>query len=340
MIQFNRYTPADTDPARLAAINARKYLWGQAYLYLPDLPPLHQVKNHFYKQEIVSCLGMELACAHYKLTTEQYHTYLGFIDNDTPHAITLPYIPDGSMVYQPRNSGFFSVIENMIVAAYVARLNNKELLIDNTYAWWDYKEPFDDIFRTTFTLVDRLPTNPQAIHFESMREFIFTASPMHIDQFTQFKVQMYGKIEREIRRYYKDETYNVLDAGLIFLRGGDKLEAETILPPMDLLMRDIAALARRVPHRFVLSDDYVLAERIVDKDNAVINITPFGHRGYRHRYGEKVSCLPILKNYLALVDCDESLACPSANLVNAANWTSNFSFNYNTINPVYRYVLI
>ena len=337
MIQFNRYTSADTDPARLAAINARKYLWGQAYL--TDLPPLHQVKNHFYKQEIVSCLGMELACAHYKLTDEQYHKYVGVsFDSDSP--ITLPYVPDGSMVYQPRNSGFFSVIENMIVAAYVARMNNKELLIDNTYAWWDYKEPFEDIFRSTFTLVDRLPANPQAIHFESMREFIFTASPMHLDQFTQFKVQMYGKIEREINRYYKDETYNVLDAGLIFLRVGDKLEAETILPPMDLLMKDVAALARRVSRRLVLSDDYVLAERIVDKDDAVINITLFGHRGYRHSYGEKVSCLPILKNYLALVECDESLACPSANLVNAANWTSNFSFNYNTINPVYRYVLI
>mgnify|MGYP003339650419 CR=1 FL=1 len=106
--------------------------------------------------------------------------------------------------------------------------------------------------------------------------------------------------------------------------------------------KDVAALARRVPRRFVLSDDYVLAERIVDKDDAVTNITPFGHRGYRHRYGEKVSCLPILKNYLALVDSQESLACPSANLVNAANWSrwDNFTFNSNTINPVYRYVLI
>jgi hypothetical protein len=339
MIQFHRYLPADNDPARLAAINARQYLWGQAPL--ADLPSLHQVKNHFYKQEIVSCLGMELACDYYKLNIEQYHTYLGFLEGGDAHAITLPYVPDGSMVYQPRNSGFFSVIENMIVAAYVARMNNKELLIDNTYAWWDYKEPFEDIFRTTFTLVDRLPANPQAVHFESMRDFIFTASPMHIDQFSQFKAQMYGKIEREIKRYYKDETYNVEGAGLIFMRGGDKLEAETILPPIDLLMNDVAALARRVPRRLVLSDDYVLAERIVDKDDAVTNITPFGHRGYRHRYGEKVSCLPILKNYLALIDCEESLACPSANLVNAANWTRyNSTFNFNTINPVYRYVLI
>lgn len=337
MIQFNRYSPP-TDPARLAAVQARQYLWGQRLL--DDLPTLDKL-NYFYKQEIVACLGMERACAHYKLTDEQYNTYIG-VSFDSDSVFTIPFIPTGSMLYQPRNSGFFSVIENMIVAAYVARMNNKELLIDNTYAWWDYKEPFNDIFRTTFTLVDKLPTNPQAIHFESMRDFIFTASPMHINQFSQFKVFMYEKIEREIKSYYKDEKYNVEGAGLIFLRGGDKLEAETILPPMDLIMKDVTALARRVSRRVVLSDDYVLAERIVDRDNAVINITPFGHRGYRHRYGEKVSCLPILKNYLALVDSQESLACPSANLVNAANWSrwDNFTFNYNTINPVYRYVLI
>ena len=150
---------------------------------------------------------------------------------------------------------------------------------------------------------------------------------------------MYGKIEREIRRYYKDETYNVDGAGLIFVRGGDKLEAETILPPEDLFKKDVDALARRVSRRAILSDDYVLAEQLMT--NMVVNITPFQHRGYRHRYGEKVSCLPILKNYLALIDCEESLACPSANLVNAANWTrDNTTFNFNTINPVYRYVLI
>lgn len=339
MIQFNRYTPADNDSARLAAINARQYLWGQAYL--TDLPPLHHVKNYFYKQEIVSCLGMELACAHYNISNEQYHKYVG-VSFDSNPLFNLPYIPAGSMVYQPRNSGFFSVIENMIVAAFVARMNNKELLIDNTYAWWDYKEPFNDIFRSTFTLTDKLPVNPEAIHFESMRNFIFSATPAVIDQFCQFKVFMYGKIEREIKRYYTGDKYNVEDAGLIFLRGGDKLEAETILPPMELITKDVDALARRVSRRLVLSDDYVLAERIVDKDDAVINITPFGHRGYRHRYGEKVSCLPILKNYLALLECEESLACPSANLVNAANWTrwENFTFNFNTINPVYRYVLI
>ena len=338
MIQFNRYSPADNDPARLAAINARKHLWGQNPLC--DVPPLKKM-NYFYKQEIVACLGMELACLHYKLTDQEYFMYLGFThDDDELHS----YVPQGTMLYQPRDSGFFSVIENLIVAKYVARINNKQLIVDNTYDWWGYEEPFGDIFRE-FTLVDRVPASPQAIHFESMRNFIFTATNETMEEFYKFKIQMYKKILRDIRWFYRrDEVYNVDRAGVIFLRGGDKLEAETILPPMELLMRDVHNLSRRVSRRLVLSDDYVLAERIVDQDDGVTNITPFGQRGYRHRYGEKVSCMPILKNYIALVDCTESLACPSANLVNAAHWSRpegmSLAFDYNTINPVYRYALI
>jgi hypothetical protein len=92
----------------------------------------------------------------------------------------------------------------------------------------------------------------------------------------------------------------------------------------------------------VLSDDYALAEKVANKESVITNITPREHTGYRHAYGGKVSCKPILKNYLALVDCKESLACPSANLVNAAHWSraDDLAFDYNTINPVYRYALI
>ena len=335
MIQFNRYSPADNDPARQAAINARKQLWGEDVLI--NLPSFKKL-NYFYKQEIVACMGMELACDWYKLTDEQYFTYLGFTQDDDE----LPsYIPQGVMLYQPRDSGFFSVIENLIVAKYVARMNNKQLIVDNTYAWWGYDEPFEDIFRD-FTLVDNVPANPQAIHFDSMRNFIFTATDEHMYEFYKFKIQMYKKILRDIRWYYKDEVYNVARSGLIFLRGGDKLETETISPPEHLLYRDIAALARRVSRRVVLSDDYALAEKVANKESVITNITPREHTGYRHAYGGKVSCKPILKNYLALVDCKESLACPSANLVNAAHWSraDDLAFDYNTINPVYRYALI
>ena len=336
MIQFHKYSSPEGDAARQAAIAARQFFWGQlawADLQLPEkLPP-----NIFYAQEIVACLGMERACSFYNLSDEQYFFYLGFVDNDDPLP---PYVPAGVMVYQPRNSGFFSVIENLIVAAFVARLSNKQLVVDNTYQWWDYEQPFDDIFRNSFTLVDRLPNDAQAVHFDAMRDFIFGASEDYLLQFYKFKLMMYGKIERDIRRYYKGELFNVERAGLVFIRGGDKAHAEAPVQPYAHYLHDIDALARRCSSTVVLSDTYTVAA-YARAGTAAINITPIDHMGYHHKYGEKVSCLPILKNYLALVDCLESVSCPSANLVNAAHWTRrNHTFNYNTYNPVYRYALI
>ena len=324
----------------MAAIAARQFFWGQlAWADLKDRLPQTLPPNMFYAQEIVACLGMERACSFYNLSDEQYFFYLGFLNNDDP----LPsFIPTGAMVYQPRNSGFFSVIENMIVAAYVARLSNKTLLIDNTYAWWNYEEDFGDIFRNAFgwKLVDKLPNDAHAVHFESMRDFIFKGGEVYLQQFYKFKLQMYGSILKDIRRYYNGELFNVEGAGLMFLRGGDKAQVEAPLQPWEHYIHDLTELSRRVSRVLILSDEYNAAA-YARAGTTARNITPNDHNGYHHRFGEKVSCLPILKNYLALVDCLESVSCPSANLVNAAHWSrSNDTFNYNTYNPVYRYALI
>lgn len=340
MIQFHKYSSPDGDAARMAAIAARQFFWGQlAWADLQTRLPKTLPPNIFYAQEIVACLGMERACAFYNLSDTQYFFYLGFTDNDEP----LPsYVPQGVMVYQPRDSGFFSIIENMIVASYVARLSNKTLVIDNTYGWWGYEEAFGDIFSNTFgfNLLDRIPNNAQAVHFESMRDFIFKGGEVYLHQFYQFKSAKYKKIEKDIRQFYKGDLFNVARSGLMFVRGGDKAHAEAPVQPYAHYLHDLDALARRVSRTVVLSDTFELARDVIMGTTAT-NITPMQHMGYHHKYGEKVSCLPILKNYLALVDCLESVSCPSANLVNAAHWTrSNDNFNYNTYNPVYRYALI
>lgn len=280
---------------------------------------------------------MEYACRKYHLTSEQYDFHVGIL----PEPDMLPsFIPTGTMIYQPRNSGFFSVIDNLIVAAYVARLSGKELIVDNTYEWWNYEEKFEDVFRGVFTLVDRIPDNTTAVHFDSMRDFIFNASDVYLQQFYTFKYDTYINIERAIRRYYKGDKYSVDDAGLMFVRGGDKAQVEAPIQPFSRYREDISKLARRVPRVVVLSDDYELAKDVC-LNTVAENITPNYHNGYHHRFGVKVSCLPILKNYLALVDCKESVSCPSANLVNAAHWSRAYgNHNYNTYNPVYRYALI
>jgi len=334
MIQFHSYSPPTGDAERLAAIAARRFFWGNGDA--ADLPATLP-KNCFYRQEVITCLGMEHACRKYNLTLDQYDFHVGILPD---HDMLPRLVPTGTMLYQPRNSGFFSVIENLIVAAYVARLSNKELIVDNTYDWWNYEEKFEDVFRGVFTLVDRVPDDAMAVHFDSMREFIFNASEVYLRQFYTFKYDMYCDIERAIRRYYKKDKFSVEDAGLVFVRGGDKAQTEVPLPPFFRYWSDISNLARRVPRVVLLSDDHKLAEDVC-LDTVAENITPNYHNGYHHQYAGKVSCLPILKNYLAIIDCKESVSCPSSNLVNAAHWSRAYSnHNYNTFNPVYRYVLI
>jgi hypothetical protein len=48
----------------------------------------------------------------------------------------------------------------------------------------------------------------------------------------------------------------------------------------------------------------------------------------------------ILGNYLSMVEAKINMSCPSANIVNAAQWTRNDDENWSQANPVYRYLLI
>jgi hypothetical protein len=48
----------------------------------------------------------------------------------------------------------------------------------------------------------------------------------------------------------------------------------------------------------------------------------------------------ILSNFMTMVEAKENLSCPSANLVNAAQWSRIDRENYSLSNPVYRYLLI
>lgn len=337
MIQFNKYSDPAGDAERLAAIAARRYLWGDRKEL--DAIPNKLPKNFFYKQEVVACLGLELSHEKFGITYEQFKLYSGF-----PHyAIEMPsFIPKGEMVYQPRNSGFFSVIENIVVASFVAAMNEKTLVLDGTYDWWGYTEPFQKIF-PHIKVVDRLSDSPQAVHFESMREAIFNADDKLMHMFMAFKEQFYREVRTAIDNFYDGDHYSVANTAVVYVRAGDKLQTETIEPPPHSLIKDLYDLSRRSLKTFILSDDHEYAEKVRRLGTGnTRNITPVLAEGYHHDYGGKVSCMHILKNYIALANCKESVSCPSANLVNAAHWTRGYGsdFNPNCYNPVYRYALI
>ena len=340
MIQFHRYSSPEGDIDRMAAIDARKAFWMGTDVsnpHLDNLPPTLP-KNFFMRQEVVCCLGVEKAAEIHHIGLAGYKFYQGFLLE--AHKVPDFNNFDGAAVYQPRSSGFFSVIENIIAAGFCAWARGRALVIDGSYDWWDYSVPFEKLFPTTFVVRTTPPKDTHAIEFNGMRETIFNADVGMMEDFYSYKKRMYQSVYRDLSAWKGGQPPRLLShAGVMYLRGGDKVQMETTWPtPHEHVIRSYKEMARRVERRMVLSDDCQLAENIV-KYYGGENITDPSCKGYFHKYGQKIDPTPIVENYLTLVEAHESLSCPSANLVNAAHWTRDRPMQQ-THNPVYRYALI
>ena len=341
MIQFNRYSSPEGDIERMAAIDARKAFWVGTDIsspYLDNLPK-DLPKHFFMRQEVACCLGVERAAQLYNVGISEYKFYQGFV-MEGAHVPDFSNV-DGTAVYQPRSSGFFSVIENIIAAGFCAWMRGRMLVIDGSYDWWDYTVSFKELFPTAFNVTTTTPKDMKAIEFNGMRETIFNADLAMMEDFYLYKKKMYQSVYRDLSAWATQRLRKSLTigAGVMYLRGGDKVQTETTWPtPQDHVIRSYREMARRVERRLVLSDDWELAENIV-KYYGGENITDPSCKGYFHKYGQKIDPTPIVENYLTLVEAHESLSCPSANLVNAAHWTRDRPMQQ-THNPVYRYALL
>ena len=329
MIQFHRYSAIDAD--RQAAIDARMYLWGRmSEKEVLEKLPKELPKNWFYRQEIVCCLGRHLAFKKYDIDEKEWELCRGLIHYKD--SIYVDFMEKRELYYQPRNSGLFSVIENIIVAEFYAAQLNHNVVIVGDGNWWNYDEEFSAIFPYKV----KYGVKPN-IDFEAMRNNIFNADLTTINQFYTFKQNAYKDILRRVSKVVDVEDF---PSCLFFFRGGDKLLTETILPPDDVILADIKAASRRHKMTYLTSDDGELAKKIAAMDDSIISLVMDKKQGYHHVPGQKISCIPILQNYVMLATCEESISCPSANLVNAAHWSRNTEFIYPTFNPVYRYALI
>ena len=318
---------------RLPAVAARLFFWGKvAWDDIKDILPAELPATFFYKQEIVGCLGYERAWRRYGIGEDQWMLYQGF-DDILPHY----HAPDSFICYQPRSSGFFSVIENIIAAACVAQIEGYRMTVDLSGNWWAYDEPFEDIFGDTFDYTKEgvLPK----MSFDVMRKAWMTPTDTTAALLSTMKSEWYGKIYQAIGAY-APTVKDIDNCGVIFVRGGDKLQTETITSPVGLIRRDLKMMERLCQTRYVLSDDKDVGETIAGLDGYVIDRSHQVEGGYHHQPGRKTSCMNILGNYLAMVEAKMNLSCPSANLVNAAQWTRNDDENISQANPVYRYLLI
>jgi hypothetical protein len=318
---------------RIPAVAARMFYWGKvSWNTIEKMMPAKLPTNFFYKQELVGCLGFEHAARKWGITEDQWVLYQG-LEDWFPTAQKA-----GELVsYQPRNSGFFSVVENVVAAHIIAEMRGKQLVIDLSGNWWGYDEPFEDIFGDLFDYTKE-GTLPQ-ISFDGTRHFWLNADDVMAAKLSSAKASMYNDIWQRISRYVSPIS-GAYSAGVMFVRGGDKLQTETILPPMGFLLRDLKWMARRCDQRYVLSDDKHVGEAVSALDAFAINRSTQVEGGYHHIFGRKLSCMNILTNYMMMVEAKENMSCPSANLANAAQWSRNDKENYSLSNPVYRYLLI
>ena len=322
---------------RIPVVAARLYYWGKvSWSTIERMIPAKLPTTFFYAQELVGCLGFEQAARRWGIDEDLWRLYQGFTNEDHPP-------PDrvvGTVSYQPHNSGFFSVMENIVAAHILAELEGKQVIIDLDGNWWNYDEPFEDIFEGTFEFTRNAKvTSLPMIRFEHMRDKWMNADTRLASYLASMKSDYYNAIYFDISNYAAP-SLNVDSAGVMFVRGGDKLHTETLMPPVTFLLRDLKWMAQRCDERYVLSDDKNYGERVASLDSFVIDRSHQVEGGYHHIPHRKVSCMNLLSNYLMMVDAKENMSCPSANIVNAANWSRNDKENYSLSNPVHRYLLI
>ena len=316
---------------RIPAVASRLFFWGKcAWSDLQPMLPRELPKTFFYKQEIVGCVGFERAAREWGIDEDKWQLYQ-CLDTEMNRG----FKRSGEAVfYQPRSSGFFSVVENIIAAQTVAEMDGHDFYVDLSGNWWNYDEPFDQIFPTAFKYGSGVPQ----MNFDGFRKTWLQPTDMTALWLADAKCRAYDHVLRDL--YQIGTVQGMEEAGTIFVRGGDKLDTETIRPPTDMWFKELRWMARRCSSRIVLSDDANLAEDVCNLDGYAINRGDQLQGGYHHLPGRKVSCLPIVNNYLAMVEAKENFSCPSANIVNAAQWSRCDTENYSLSNPVYRYLLI
>jgi hypothetical protein len=316
---------------RLPAIAARLFFWGKcAWADIQPMLSRTLPTTFFYKQEIVGCCGFERAAREWGIDEDKWQLYQGL---DTQmHKVASS--SGQAVYYQPRSAGFFSVIENIIAAQTVAEMDGHEFFVDLSGNWWNYDEPFDEVFPEAFQYARGVPV----MNFDAFRNVWLQPDDMTALWLADAKCRAYDYVMKDL--YQVGTVKGMEEAGVMFVRGGDKLQAETILPPRQMWFKELRWMARRCSSRVILSDDAYLAEDVCNLDGYAINHSDNLEGGYHHQPGRKVSCLPIINNYLKMVEAKENFSCPSANIVNAAQWSRCETENYSISNPVYRYLLL
>ena len=331
-------TTQTTYPRRSLLVYVRLFFWGyitydEASLDLVNLlgPDTFKSFDAFERTEIVTCLGPRLASILTGIDISDLKNYGDGASNEISVDFNSRPESDEIWCYTPPPTGFFSLIENILIAKFICRLQGKEFRLDKNFnSWWRYPVNFESIFPEFFKVDDKLNDRPvKYLQWEFARDLIKTVGHDVLKYFSKFKVEEYKKIRVALEKWLKLEGESVAvsaQSAVYFIRGGDKLALETVVPPEHVIEYDFNHIFKMSDHFMVLSDDYRMAEdfRIRYGKSKIDNITEKICAGY---YANCMSTVDdvrrIIKNYMVIASVRYSMSCPSSNLVNAAHWSNN-----------------
>lgn len=311
---------------RLAAIAARMAYW--AIVDWEDIDfmlPTELPANIQYRQELVACAGFERAERKWLINEDQYALYCGF----APHLITPGgRVIHGHVAYRPKGNSPFEIIEDIVNTAIYAELQGYSLRVDLAGDWWKYEVPFDEIFVDVFEFSRNDLPSPI---LDEARNKMITATETEWEQLACLKEGWYNEIGYAINSFVDHPFSFAPDIGIMYLRGGLALRTDTILPPAGMLWRELTWMSRFVRRRIVMSDDPVLGQMIHTGDPWVQD---------RSDQGEDSNLISQMQHYLEMWEAKLNWSCPTAPIVNAAQWSRVDRENFSQINPVYRYLIL
>ena len=320
-----------------ALMTARLHFWGHLDHTATRLELNSRVTSDtfsaadvFEKQELFDCLGPALLA---DLIGSEFDTSSLYTGWDTADYITdlsgINPSPQEAWCYVPPPTGFFSVMENIVLAKFFCKVHNKAFKLDLQHNWWRYPVPFLDLLGgydiAEFNL--DMP-HDKYIMWDVLRQYFRYIHPGNFNFLKKFKAQEYRKIKRTLRLYLDSTDSRPRPAPedcIVFIRGGDKVQIETIEAPQQFIHADIATLRARGTDVRVLSDDHGLAESLIATLglSSDANLTARNRAGYHLHAGHSLNDVhTIIHNYLMLANARYSISCPSSNLVNSAHWSN------------------
>jgi hypothetical protein len=331
---------------RYHLINSRIYLWGLIESDFGEEAKNYAIANYsnldnYSRQEFLGCLkGLGID------NNIHFSQFRKMIEESKSKIVIPQKTSDRSIaLFEPRRSGFFSVIENIIVALYIAEQDNVSLMLSPEDRWWPYDVPFHLIFENFLGLKYNKDFSPQStIAFDSARTKIAYLNLNDATTFYAHKRNKYSLIHSIVSKYSSDKEDFSQGAPIYFVRAGDKLDLETVLPPVRIVDDYLREVAVKFGALGIISDDYEYAEQLKQRliNSDVYNLTSKNCNG--HKLSTSTSSVDvdtILKNFLLLICSPVALSCPSSNLVNAAHWArkSDEKNIFSALNPVEKYLL-